>query len=95
MIINNYYDFVLVVDTVQQDNPGSQQFSVRVLESPAGESKAPEFVSPSFTTLQDEIRQLEKRQLDVKEIPNLGEQLANFLLPDPVRQLFLNSLIPI
>ena len=93
MIINNYYDFVLVVDTVQRDNLGSQQFSVRVLESPAGESKAPEFVSPIPRSLQRKIRQLENRQLDVKDIANLGEQLADFLLPEPIRQLFLSSLI--
>ncbi|MCC3473864.1 MULTISPECIES: CHAT domain-containing protein [unclassified Microcoleus] len=92
MIINNYYDFVLVVDTVQRDNSGSQQFSVRVLESPAGESKAPEFISPIPPSLQRKIRQLENRQLEEKDIVNLGEQLADFLLPDPVRQLFLNSL---
>lgn len=92
MIINNYYDFVLVVDTVHRDNSGGQQFSVRVLESPAGESKAPEFLPPIPPSLQGEIRQLEGRQLEEKEIVNLGEQLANFLLPYPVRQLFLNSL---
>jgi hypothetical protein len=93
MIINNYYDFVLVVDTVQRDNPGNQQFSVRVLESPAGESKFHEFVSPLSASLQRKIRQLENRQLDEKDIVNMGEQLADFLLPYPVRQLFLNSLI--
>lgn len=92
MIINNYCDFVLVINTVQRDNSGSQQFSVRVLESPAGESKAPEFVSSIPSSLQRKIRHIENRQLDEKDIANLGEQLADFLLPNSVRHLFLNSI---
>ena len=91
MIINNYCDFVLIVDSVERNNSG-KQYSVRVLESPAGESKVAELVSPIASSLQRKIRELEKRKLDVKDLANLGEQLADFLLPDPVRQLFLNSL---
>jgi hypothetical protein len=91
MIITNYYDFVLVVDSVDRNNLG-KQYSVRVVESPAGESKNPEFVSPIPSGLQRKIKELEKRKLDVKDIANLGEQLADFLLPEPIRQLFLNSL---
>lgn len=91
MIINNYCDFVLIVDSVDRNNSG-KQYSVRVLESPAGESKEAELILPIPSSLQRKIRHLENRQLDVKDIANLGEQLADFLLPDPVRQLFLNSL---
>ena len=92
MIINNYCEFGLVVDTVQRDNSDNKQFSVRVLESPAGESKTPEFVGSIPSRWQSKIRQLEKRNLDSKDIINLGEQLANFLLPNQVRKLFLNSI---
>jgi len=91
MIITNYYDFVLVVDSVDRNNLG-KQYSVRVVESPAGESKNTEFVSPIPSSLQRKIRELQKRKLDVKDIANLGEQLADFFLPEPIRQLFLNSL---
>lgn len=91
MIITNYYDFVLVVDSVDRNNLG-KQYSVRVVESPAGESQNPEFVSPIPSGLQRKIKDLEKRKFDVKDIANLGEQLADFLLPEPIRQLFLNSL---
>jgi hypothetical protein len=91
MIITNYYDFVLVVDSVDRNISG-KQYSVRVIESPAGESKNPEFVSPIPSSLQRKIKELEKRKLDVKDIANLGEQLADFLLPERIRQLFLNSL---
>jgi len=91
MIINNYYEFLLVVDTVQRDNSDNKQFSVRVLESPAGESKTPELVGPIPLCWQRQIRQLENRKSDAKDITSLGEQLADFLLPSQVRKLFLNS----
>lgn len=67
MIITNYYDFVLVVDSVDRNNL-EKQYSVRVVESPAGESKNPEFVSPIPSGLQRKIKELEKRKLQGKLI---------------------------
>jgi formylglycine-generating enzyme required for sulfatase activity len=94
MIINHYWDFVLVVNAVQHDNSDSKQFSVQVLESPTGESKTPEFVETSefLKSRPSKLRKLENRGLDEKDIHDLGKQFADFLLPEAVRNLFLNSI---
>ncbi|GAB1541904.1 hypothetical protein NUACC21_45770 [Scytonema sp. NUACC21] len=87
MVITKYCDFVLAVDNVKSDR---SQFSVRVWESPAGESHAAEFVSLP-TSLQRNLRQLENRTSDIRDIIVLGEQLADCLLPTQARNLFINS----
>jgi hypothetical protein len=93
MMITQYYDFVLVIDREKSNESevGKLTVTVRVLESPAGESQSPETVSiPS--TLGRSLRQLENRNLDPKDIIALGEELGHVLLPKNARNLFINSL---
>jgi serine/threonine-protein kinase len=90
-MINKYCDFVLVVDKKKKNESDIGQLSVRVLQSPVGENQKPEIVSISSTS-QRSLRRLENRNLDIKDIINLGEELGNFLLPNQARKLFINSL---
>jgi CHAT domain len=91
MVITKYYDFVIGVDNINRDGSNVRQFSVRVWESPAGESQAAETVSMPVK-LQRNLNKLEKRDLDKRDIINLGEDLAELLLPSQARKLFISSL---
>jgi len=90
MMITKYCDFVLVVDREGNNESNVRQLSVRVLQSPAGESQT-EIVAISLD-LKKEVRKLEKRDLDTANIIALGEELGNLLLPNQARKLFINSL---
>jgi hypothetical protein len=90
MMITKYCDFVLVVDREGNNESNVRQLSVRVLESPAGESQT-EIVAISLD-LKKEVRKLERRDLDTASIIVLGEKLGNLLLPNQARKLFINSL---
>jgi hypothetical protein len=91
MMVNKYCDFVIGIDNVRSDESGTKQFSVRVWESPAGESRVGEYVSipPSLST---KLRQLENRNSDTRDIISLGEQIGDILLPEQARKLFINTL---
>lgn len=91
MTITKYCDFVLVVDNAQSNESGIRQLSVRVSQSPAGESKSPDVVSIPLT-LQGSLRRIEKRDSDIEKIIILGEKLGALLLPNQARELFINSL---
>lgn len=91
MVISKYYDFVIGVDNINRDGSNVGQLSVRVWESPAGESQAVETVSIPVK-LQRSLNRLEKRDLDKRDIINLGEDLAELLLPNQARKLFISSL---
>jgi CHAT domain len=91
MVITKYYDFVIGVDNINRDGSNVRQFSVRVWESPAGESQAAESVTIPVK-LERNLNRLEKRDLDKRDIINLGEDLAELLLPNQARKLFVSSL---
>ena len=59
MTVSKYYDFVIGIDNIKSDESGIKQFSVRVWESPAGESRVAEYVS-IITSLSRKLRQLRK-----------------------------------
>jgi hypothetical protein len=72
------------------DNGGVEQFRIRVQDSPVGNQKL------SITrTIPDGLRQrlrcLENRRLMLSEMINLGEELADLLLPAPARTLLERS----
>lgn len=72
MMITKYCDFVLVVDREGNNESNVRPLSVRVLESPAGESQT-EIVAISLD-LKKEVRKLERRDLDTANIIALGEK---------------------
>jgi hypothetical protein len=72
------------------NNGGVEQFRVRVQASPVGEQKLS--VARSIPDgLRQRLRSLEKRRLMLAEIISLGEQLADLLLPTPVRTFLERS----
>ncbi|MCT7973430.1 CHAT domain-containing protein [Laspinema olomoucense] len=90
-MITKYCDFILFIDKEKKSELEAGKLSVRVLQSPAGESQLSEIVSiPS--TLHRRLRQLESRNLDLKDIIILGEELGNLLFPEQVCNLFIKSL---
>jgi len=88
--ITEYREFVVVADDVEKDELGIQVFTVQVFSSPAGEGQ------PQLRTVPSDLRRylghLERRKLDVDGVIGLGEALADLLLPDQARQLFIRSL---
>lgn len=65
-----------------EDNADGEHFSVRVADSPVGQQRivgAEQVTIPA--DLRDQLRRLENRRLDLKEMIKVGEQLADLLLP--------------
>lgn len=65
-----------------EENADSERFKVRVADSPAGEQsieRAEQVALPSG--LRSRLRKLERRSLDQGEMIDVGEQLADLLLP--------------
>lgn len=91
MKVSKYDDFVIGIDNIKSDESGIKQFSVRVWESPAGESRVAEYVSMP-TSLSRNLRSLEKRSSEVRDIIELGEKIADILLPEQARKLLIHSL---
>jgi len=91
MKVTKYNDFVIGIDNIKSDDSGIKQFSVRVWESPAGESRVAEYVSIP-TSLSRNLRSLEKRISEVRDIIELGEKIADILLPEQARKLLIHSL---
>ena len=90
MSIDEYLDFSLAAEDVEKDAEGIQGFTVRVFSSPAGRSEPQPRTVPA--DLRRYLGRLERRKLDVDSIVGLGEALADLLLPEPVRALFVQSL---
>ena len=65
--------------------PWMGKFSVRVLQSPAGEMRAEQAIPVDFnmTELQRQIDRLERRELARADLIALGRTLASILLPPP------------
>ena len=86
MIVKKYRDFELVAEDVETDDEGVLHFTVRVFSSPAGEGKrTPRQCPPD---LRKRLSKLERRELDVAGVIDLGETLAELLLPEEARDLF-------
>ena len=90
MSIDEYLDFSLAAEDVEKDAEGIHGFTVRVFSSPAGRSEPQPRTMPA--DLRRYLGHLERRKLDVDSIVGLGEALADLLLPEPVRALFVESL---
>lgn len=69
-----------------------EQFKAEVLESPVGEMRSPETVSLDVTALAHSLRRLERKRIDPDELIDLGEALADALLPAQVREILVRSL---
>jgi len=93
MAINDYRDFVLVADDVQQEADVVKKFTVSVFDSPVGQGEKKEIVTVP-DDLAKRIRRLDERQYDtdVASQIELGELLAGLLLPPYARTLFAASL---
>lgn len=92
-MIVKYLDFLLVADNVHNNEEGElQRFSVRVPKSPAGEQSKVESQSVEENFKNSNLRRLENRKLDNDGIIDLGEKLANVLLPKGVRNLLISSI---
>lgn len=90
MDVKDYREFVLVADDVEKDESGLHQFTVSVFSSPAGEGKRDR--RPVPIDLKAQLGKLERRALEMDQIIALGEALADLLLPDKTRGLFVRSL---
>lgn len=102
MIDRSYQDFILFADDVTLDVRGAvQSFTVRVFDSPAGQSESKQTVRPPKRVFDDTLEfdhafHLLRdgrwdQELD-KQI-ELGQVLADLLLPSPgIRDLFYSSL---
>ena len=86
-----YSNFMLdAFDYRYQD--GAETFSVRVVDSPAGQQWEAERVSlPAH--LRDRMRDLESQSFDEQQMIVLGETLGSLLLPPSVRELLERSLV--
>lgn len=69
-----------------------EQFNAEVLESPVGEMQSPETVSFDVDALAHALRRLERKRIAPDELIELGEVLADALLPAQVREMLVRSL---
>jgi hypothetical protein len=75
-----------------EENADGERFSVRVANSPAGQQRLSDAEQvPNLPNLRSQLRQLERRSLDLGEMIDLGEQLAQLLLPARVRWMLDRS----
>ena len=75
-----------------QEVRGTRRFKVRVEDSPAGQQsirRAEQVVLPP--DLGERLRRLERRRLGLQEMINVGEELANLLLPQRARWMLDRS----
>ncbi len=95
MAIRRFKDFVLVADDVRRkEGKGAvEEFTVQVFDSPVGQGEKKEQVK--VPDLAQELRFLEDRTFDdkVQKQIELGQLLADLLLPDYARKLFSESLM--
>ena len=74
------------------ENADIEHFSVRVADSPAGQQRPSQADRVSFgPDLRKQLRRLERRSLDLGEMIELGEVLANLLLPERARWMLDRS----
>jgi hypothetical protein len=86
-----YRDFDIEAFDYEEDADG-ERFSVRVADSPAGQqriSRAEQVMFPPG--LRSQLRRLDRRRLDMVEMIDLGQQLANLLLPGQARRFLDRS----
>jgi len=97
MAIRHFHDLVLVADDVRRkDGKGAVEgFTVHVFDSPVGQGEMKEQVT--VPDLAQRLRFLENRTLDdkVEKQIELGQLLADLLLPQYARKLFSESLMRI
>lgn len=90
MPIRDYCDFILVADRLELDNDGNRKCVVQVFVSPVGEGNPVPRCIPH--NLQSQLDRLAQRELDVDGVIQLGETLADVLLPAPIRDFLRRSL---
>lgn len=85
-----YREFEILVDHLEQSPAGERSFEVSVLRSPAGEGEVVKrAIPPDLSQL---AFHLERRSLALSGLITLGEALADLLLPERLRALFVRSL---
>ncbi len=88
-----YHDFVILTDDPVLEGDDLATFTVRVLESPAGEGEEKERVKiPRDGYLSRKRNQLANRRLEPEEWIELGQCLGNLLLPPYARSMLWSSL---
>ena len=85
-----YREFEIHVSNFKQSANGERRFNVEVTRSPAGEGDPVKRKIPIDLTFL--LGKLERRKLDIPALIALGEALADLLLPDSLRDLFVRSL---
>lgn len=78
MAIRTYHDFILVATDVSQDINGIHSFTIQLVESPMGTVEAESRTIPKG--LMRRLGQLDRRKLNVNEIIDIGDRLADLLL---------------
>lgn len=94
MAIDEYRDFVLVVESVKNEaSQAGSKIAVQVFDSPVGQGEKKEIVTLPEDLL-TQLRWLEEAQLedDLEGQIKLGEVLAEMLLPEYARKLYSASL---
>jgi hypothetical protein len=87
-----YLDFDIEAFDHEEDAGGDQRFKVRVADSPAGQQRIGRAEQVSLPAdLRPRLRRLERRLLELGEMIDLGELLANLLLPGRARQFLDRS----
>ena len=82
-----YHDFDIEAFDHEKGADGDRRFKVRVADSPAGQQRIGRAEQVSLPAdLRPRLRRLSKRKLDRGEMIDLGEQLANLLLPGQARR---------
>lgn len=90
MDIKNYREFVIIADNVKKNKAGLHKFTIQVFSSPVGEGeKEMRTIPPDLGT---QLNKIEQRLLEMDDIIILGKALADLLLPDKTRGLFVRSL---
>lgn len=85
-----YHDLVLHAEVVERGADGlASAFTTRVFASPAGEGEPIRREIPS--DLYRALGKVDRRRLDVAGMIALGEALADLLLPEAARALFVRS----
>ncbi|HUP22966.1 MAG TPA: CHAT domain-containing protein, partial [Thermoanaerobaculia bacterium] len=91
--MRSYRDFDLEISDPRRDDAGVESLRVRVAASPAGEQRGAEAVRVSLgADLRARCGRLDRRELDLEGLLELGRDLGELLLPPPARGYFERSL---
>ncbi|HVS14347.1 MAG TPA: CHAT domain-containing protein [Thermoanaerobaculia bacterium] len=91
--MRTYRDLDLEITEPERDDAGIESLRVRVAASPAGEQRRADAVRVTLgADLRDRCGRLDRRELDLDGLLELGRALGDLLLPAPARGYFERSL---